>query len=88
MLLSFEGQESYEAIQKLTSAQVKVYNKDVDGSFLRYYQSWMEHNALYLTYEVAAESLEDCIVSHKRLKEVEVWDLIRDCSRGLKWLNQ
>jgi hypothetical protein len=47
----------------------------------------MEHNALYLTYEVAAESLEDCIVTHKRLKEVEVWDLIRDCSRALKWLN-
>jgi eukaryotic-like serine/threonine-protein kinase len=67
---------------------VKIYHKDREGCFLRFYQSWFEHNALYLTFEVAIESLEDCTKRHKRLKEVEAWDLLRDCSRSLSWLSK
>lgn len=55
---------------------------------MRFYQSWFEHNALYLTFEVAIESLQDCLNSHKRLREVDAWDLLKDCTRALSWLSE
>lgn len=54
---------------------------------MRFYQSWFQHNALYLTYEVAIESLEDCTRAHNRLKEVEAWDLLRDTTQALHWMS-
>jgi hypothetical protein len=72
----------------MASEQVKIYHKDLEGCFLKFYQSWFEHNALYLTFEVAIESLEDCTKTHKRLKEVEAWDLLRDCSKSLSLLSK
>lgn len=72
----------------MASEQVKIYHKDTEGAFLRFYQSWFEHNALYMTFEVAVTSLQDLMADHQRLREVEAWDLLRDCTRGLSWLYQ
>lgn len=68
--------------------QIRIYTHDPKGYFIRYYQSWFEHNALYLTYEVAIESLEECNRVHKKLREVEVWNLLRDCCSSLEWLHK
>lgn len=85
--MNWEEHQSYEFLQKLVSQQIKVYNSDPGSHFLRFYQSWFESNALYLTFEVAVESLEDATFSRSRLREIEVWDLLRDCCAGLKWLS-
>jgi len=40
-----------------------------------------------MTYEVAAESLEELTRAHNRLREVEAWDLLRDAAQALRWLS-
>ncbi len=66
--------------------QIKVYHTDPKDHFLRFYQEWFEDNALYLTFEVAVESLADANLASNKLREIEVWDLLRDCTSALKWL--
>ncbi len=85
--MAWEEPSYYESMQKLVSQQIKIYHLDPEGHFLRFYQSWMEHNSLYLTFEVALQSLDDVTRTRSRLREIEVWDLLRDCCSSLKWLS-
>jgi hypothetical protein len=48
--MSWESHENYAFLQQLVSSQVKIYNADPQSYFLRFYQTWLEHHALYLTF--------------------------------------
>lgn len=32
---------SFDFLQKLASQQIKIYNKDTNAHFLRFYQTWV-----------------------------------------------
>jgi len=66
--MSWEKHENYSFLQQLVSNQVRIYNADPQSHFLRFYQTWLESHALYLTFEVAVESLGDATFSHNRLR--------------------
>ena len=68
--MTWEEHENYSFLQKLVSEQMRVYNNDPASHFIRYYQSWVEKQALYLTFEVGQESLDDFNYIHHRLREI------------------
>lgn len=83
--MGWEEHDNYSFLQGVVAQQVRVYNSDPASHFLRFYQTWLEQQALYLTFEVGSGSLFD---DPKSLREVEVWDLLRDCCAALSWLTE
>ena len=54
---------------ELCSQQIRTYHRDEDGRLLRFYQSWVEEDSIYLIFETASFSLAEKISLGVRLRE-------------------
>lgn len=67
---------------------MELHTADSDNQLVRFYQTWVEGQILYMVYEPAAFSIATVNNEKKRLSEKEVRSLLIDVGGCLTWLKE